>query len=1732
MTQQDWSDADASDWSSALYSQDSSSANANTFDPDAYWRLDAETQRVFLELAPEAQGENVPLGELPELCRRMGRPIQDDHEQSRLLTELDTTNAMLILRHDFVAWLLTDFHAQELTRLAAEPRSVPIASPVWEEVVEPVSEADTMLGSRPTVFYYNTQTGESTWELPSLVRCLWEYLEAQETSQQETRVSQDGVPAFVRPRQQDDENREIIQELRVLFTKYDDDKSGSLDAAKFEDLCVRIGQPLQGLQALMGVVDPFSSPVAASEGEQRLVVSWEALRHYWVSNAPFQRRSKLPETRFAAWERVDSLHQRTVAVVYRHTTTLQERWSHPAMEQRVVDRLNQLFPSQKLTWTQKIAFFLEIQRQRQQKRENATTVTVPERSWDLESCWELLKQLDHPTSRRQHVQTALQQLQQRFAGASALMEASDNLTSLDEDVIRLWLEYCTKKVAQGGWEELRDDEGRSYFYHEVDGVTQWDPPQLQAQMTSLLSQFGGEQRGLSTDEQIARVFRQYDADESGEMTRDEFQHFYRALLGRGSGSGSSVSDAQVTQVFNVLDASGDGAVSLQEFQLWWQTKLQLNQQESEEAAIATKEQSRRELCRTFLTNAEALVLATLGEVQEEQECFESNLLPRLVALLGEFPLRGLAYRGALNELVTDAIQQLVSLERFLVWYDVFEAQEREKQELKRAKQRAEAELNAQHAAQSAAREKQRRHRRQQLTLTSMTQQATAMTELEAQQLREKKVAVLFKTFDTDGSGFLDEQELLRLTKALGYDMEETQVNRMMQVMDVSGDGHVSLPEFLSFWTTFEHRRPVVTSPVSLHQTRRDAVAEPVAAPAPHLSTGDAVASLAVSFEMVKDRALKLTLADLRGFLGDWRDDLLEKRMDQQQHKLEMDEVRARRELQAFIPSKTRFYGSKRLDVTWIEPEVMDCMKELLVDVKRRFYPPLKPDAAQTIQAFGRGLVTRQRVLKHVQERFQTHVDVSTRLLYFTDIQTGQLRLTRPIFPTATSSEPPFELDDCTSKGEKYRFDKRMAELRAKKRFYDQLCVTPQRKDNQTDAAGAKRGYHHRPLLAASAFYMVDIVSSVQQRLFGNIWTALRTFKPELALIELIARRRRRQLQQRSRDVASNLPLHYVIRHAIFPLDVVRVIVAGYPEALTQDDAFGMTPIHLAFREQRRNLELLELLVQTPQRLNGLNGSKTRRRSLWTRQTSCGDTPLHVAVRHRTSVGVLQWALRSCTGDPTVATLLNGHGESAFHACITQQQSGRPDDSEFSSSRARTAVLLFLKHFNPAALCSTATKNGDLPLHLAMDGFNQVKYRPTASNRDGDGWVWLVKLLLTHFPAALLVSKRCNGLLPVHLAIKYGLPEDLTVQIFIQTAQSLQQSTQSSALEPALLAKTTIAGSNTTLLHYALLHQPQATALLCLLIDRIPTACSIPAIPTGDLPLHLAAATAGVHMDILRKLCGLNTEGCRTFNAKRQLPLHSAITHDVNNVEKVDFLVHNCQELLLADAIEGQGLRALVLAANAKTPDYRVLLTLLDATPSRKLDTANGSAINRVKRPNRSVTPLYALSLRRCTPEITTHAVAKSIHDKFEEREDEDAYFLAMAKAKLRKKHYNPTSQWSFGQILELVERNPLDEALLQRALLATNEKLQLMLDAEKLPGPSNNQNPQYQAEKSSGYTAVVDAVTLNRELQLVRTVHQLMYEFPNNPRLQLLGQAILAKLLPTAFVRAAYKAKIDPYFNL
>lgn len=1752
---------------------DGPSANGDLEYAAEYWRLDEEARVCFYDLVPDAFGESAPLGDLDELCRRMGRPIRDDGEQLRLMVELDTTNQMLILRHDFVSWLARDALLErelENARLfERENRVVPVAEPVWEEVVlrsQPSAEdlsalsPVARLSPEPSTFFYNVVTGESKWELPRFVQCLWDNVVALETKRALAQsVTGKDASQLLLLTDEPGNSVEMLQDLHSLFTKYDDDGSGALDGTEFEDLCVAVGQPLTGsnnresARELMREVDPFSA---------QEIVSWDALSHYWVTNAPFQRRTRLDDEGFTDWERVDVLHKKNLPVVFRNFNTLVERWNHPEMEQNIVNLLLKLFPSTKLDWKKKIALFFQVQFENTSGDSGGGGSLQLIRSWDLSQCARVLSQLSHPMTRKRHLEAAIQQIHTKFAGDNDTTAANVTIQALDEATVTNWFLHSIRKVEMRGWEEMVEPaSGHVYYYHEVSGLTQWDPPQMESQMTSFLSKFSGG--SSSSDERITRIFRHYDLDESGSISFDEFQKFYRALLGANESAVSSqAEELKIQQIFRVLDMGGDGSVSLDEFKLWWRTKLQLEEEETEDAKLEKRASQRRELCLSFLENADSLIMrspvgaeaktvsgeddhSTRERLDSQLVCFESNLLPRLVAVLGKYQLKGLTYRNALKELVNDALNQEVELEDFLKWYDAFEALEREKEELEEAKAKAQAELQAQELKAAARAKENQMKAKRKLKLNKQPQQSQQNDE----EARRKRIETLFKAFDANGSGFLDEKELQQLTKALGHEMDAAQVHQMMQVMDTSGDRQVNLDEFLTFWNAFQRQKSPIKATTKLSTTATTTVGPLVQGTTKHKAKGnrpsviEASASLSVGLEMAKSRMLKFSLDDFKEALGDWKDELADKRNDRKKQQLADEKaLEQKRQWSAFVPTKKRRYA--HFDVTWIEPEVVECVVDIIQQITNEARLLSRPDVAQTIQKIARGYVARTLVFRMIKARFHAHVDLQTRFLYYEDSASGKVLLERPLYRASKMSMiAPFELEDCDTKLQRYEFQKKQREMRAKQRFYEANGFVNANPFALKETHGSASSQQQQSLFVPAVFYLYDVSQLVHKRLLGDIWIPLRQQK-DFVLIELIATRHRRQLKQRSSDGASYLPLHYVVRYPQFPLRVVRAIVKGYSEALRERDAFGMTPLHLAFRERRSSFDLMRLLIDKPK-------SKP---SIWETKTTRGDTPLHVSVLHRAPIELMRWVLSSNFISIDTVCSLNAHGDSPFHIAIRQFEIS----SSVSSLRhSKTIIHTFFKNFDAERLCSLRTKQGDLPLHLAMDAFEKAKQRhqlaSSAKETTASDWIWLTRHLATLFPRALLIRKADNGLLPIHLAIKYAFPAEFVREMWEWTLEAMKKippSLSQTGKAKTVLDWTMIAQTRTTLLHYAMLYQPHALDLIQSILGKIPEACSMKCIPNDDLPLHLAVSATlsssstsllGALDDetgrsrVVHLLCEHYVAGCQIYNRQGKLPLHLAISSN-QSVDVIKILIESSPFVLTANKQERNGLRALILAASTKNPNYTVLSTLLELTPSTKI-TLNDAR-------KRLVTPLYAISLRPChhNDGVTSNqddadaaaahrsSVLTKFSTNFEQIEDEDAYFLEMAKSKMRRKHQCPTVEWDYQQILRLVDLNPLDEAVLQRSFLAINNKLNALVEQPSEENQNNSGVDHLEQKKLS--EAAVAVVALDSELMIVRRIHQSMYEFPSNARVQVMGQGILRKLLPTAFAKAAYKAKIDPYFNL
>ena len=65
-----------------------------------------------------------------------------------------------------------------------------------------------------------------------------------------------------------------------------------------------------------------------------------------------------------------------------------------------------------------------------------------------------------------------------------------------------------------------------------------------------------------------------------------------------------------------------------------------------------------------------------------------------------------------------------------------------------------------------------------------------------QETMEKEITEAFQSFDADGSGFLDREELVHALTTMGDGpVDEETVNEMLAEADLDGDGKINLNEF-------------------------------------------------------------------------------------------------------------------------------------------------------------------------------------------------------------------------------------------------------------------------------------------------------------------------------------------------------------------------------------------------------------------------------------------------------------------------------------------------------------------------------------------------------------------------------------------------------------------------------------------------------------------------------------------------------------------------------------------------------------------------------------------------------------------------------------------------------------------------------------------------------------------------------------------------------------------------
>jgi ankyrin repeat protein len=691
-----------------------------------------------------------------------------------------------------------------------------------------------------------------------------------------------------------------------------------------------------------------------------------------------------------------------------------------------------------------------------------------------------------------------------------------------------------------------------------------------------------------------------------------------------------------------------------------------------------------------------------------------------------------------------------------------------------------------------------------------------------------------------------------------------------------------------------------------------------------------------------------------------------------------------------------------------------------------------------------------------------------------------------------------------------------------------------------------------PLYVPSAFYIYDIITTVKQRLLGHasiqlapkpaqirdkirrnaafgfkkqyvtggggIWFALRN--NQLVLTQLIAQRYRRQLKERSSEASKYLPLHYATRSKDFPFEVVKAIVLGYEDGLFEVDAYGMTPLHLAIRE-RRGQRVVKLLTKP---------------EICRMKTNTGETPLHLAIIHRADNKIIRILLQAdgnfhtplktpsstaiylthqqATMSIPAKKMLNDHGLSPFHLSVKKFDGSENSkkriqlflDSDESgeisgNNEAKDMTPGIVAHLNASPYivsCSrTWTFSGELPLHLALENGLCQKYTSFSTA----GGFWLVKLLLAKFSDAILLPKRKNKLLPLHLAIKRALPSEIVMYLLEETANA------SSGFSLDTSSSTLLRTSNhMTLLHYAMIYRVPDDTIISL-CKKSPKEILSEKNDKGDLPLHLAAYLYE-NTEIIKLMIEREPSGIMIRNNKGQFPLHLAVEGNKHN--NVHFLLQMCPWSLFKQ--DGHERDVLILACKRKWPDDEMLEFLMEAPSFQGKRWEYQS--------QKQITPFYAISTGKCKKEIIEKHIPTQLLKLAHTTEEE---MVHLAKKTLRRKHYCPTTKWEFPKILQVIECNPSNEAVMQRALLAINQKLEQIALAKS----KDEDIPRFEREEW-----VLNHITLNKELGLVRALHNVLYEFPHNTRIQILGTACMRRLLPNPYSKAKYQAIVDPYFNL
>ncbi len=60
---------------------------------------------------------------------------------------------------------------------------------------------------------------------------------------------------------------------------------------------------------------------------------------------------------------------------------------------------------------------------------------------------------------------------------------------------------------------------------------------------------------------------------------------------------------------------------------------------------------------------------------------------------------------------------------------------------------------------------------------------------------------VFSGFDKDGNGSIESAELREISKELGRELDDAELDECMKDLDINGDNKISFDEFSSWWLT-------------------------------------------------------------------------------------------------------------------------------------------------------------------------------------------------------------------------------------------------------------------------------------------------------------------------------------------------------------------------------------------------------------------------------------------------------------------------------------------------------------------------------------------------------------------------------------------------------------------------------------------------------------------------------------------------------------------------------------------------------------------------------------------------------------------------------------------------------------------------------------------------------------------------------------------------------------------